>query len=137
METILDDPKYLHSFAYFHTQLLQALYDNFLDVDCMNQVKELIDVGYFQDNYHLAVLYDVYGISIYSMDRKILKIQIEALHTALGYCHTIDSENLKGLILYHLILKQKISRHRHFLWVDRVLPLPFFVHCPALSAWSS
>lgn len=109
METILDDPKYLHSFAYFLTQLLQALYDNFLDVDCMNQVKELIDVGYFQDNYHLAVLYDVYGISIYSMDRKILKIQIEALHTALGYCHTIDSENLKGLILYHLILKQKIS----------------------------
>ena len=32
---------------------------------------------------------------------------------------------------------QKKKRHRHFLWVDQVLPLPFFVHCPALSAWSS
>ncbi len=109
IKTILDDPKYFHSFAYFYVLLLQALYDNFVDIDCMEQVKELIDTDYFQDNYYLAVLYDLYGVSVYSMDKKILEIQIEALHTALGYCHTMDSENLRGLILYHLILKQKTA----------------------------
>ncbi len=109
IKKILNDSKYLHSFAYFHIQLLQVLYDNFLDINCMEQVKELIDVGYFQDNYHLAVLYDLYGVSVYSMDRNILKIQNEALHTALNYCHTLNAIDLRGLILYHLILKQKNS----------------------------
>ncbi|MFA1015140.1 helix-turn-helix domain-containing protein [Dubosiella newyorkensis] len=109
IKPILDNSKYLHSFAYFHIQLLQGLYDNFLDIDCMEQIKELIDSDYFQDHYHLAVLYDLYGVSIYSMDKKVLKTQIQALHTALSYCNSIDSQNLKGLILYHLILKQKIA----------------------------
>lgn len=106
---IINDLKYIHSFAHFHTQLLKALYDNFVDIDCMNEIKELIDIGYFQDNYHLAVLYDLYGVSVYSMDKKVLKIQTEALHTALGYCHTIDTEDLRGLILYHLTMNKKIS----------------------------
>lgn len=70
IKKMLNDSKYLHSFAYFHIQLLQALYDNFLDIDCMEQIKELIDSDYFQDHYHLAVLYDLYGVSIYSMDKK-------------------------------------------------------------------
>lgn len=43
IKKMLNDSKYLHSFAYFHIQLLQALYDNFLDIDCMEQIKELID----------------------------------------------------------------------------------------------
>lgn len=43
IKPILDNSKYLHSFAYFHIQLLQGLYDNFLDIDCMEQIKELID----------------------------------------------------------------------------------------------
>lgn len=111
LKEIIEDPKYLHSFAYFHTQLLKALYNNWADIDCMDQVKELIDIGYFQDNYHLAVLYDLYGVSVYSMDKKVLKIQNNALHTALGYCHTMDSESLKGLIFYHLIMNNKIARN--------------------------
>jgi len=43
IKPILDNSKYLHSFAYFHIRLLQGLYDNFLDIDCMEQIKELID----------------------------------------------------------------------------------------------
>ncbi len=115
IKPILDNSKYLHSFAYFHIRLLQGLYDNFLDIDCMEQLKELIDSDYFQDHYHLAVLYDLYGVSIYSMDKKVLKTQIQALHTALSYCNSINSQNLKGLILYHLILKQKTSSNMNAL----------------------
>lgn len=115
IKPILDNSKYLHSFAYFHIRLLQGLYDNFLDIDCMEQIKELIDSDYFQDHYHLAVLYDLYGVSIYSMDKKVLKTQIQALHTALSYCNSINSQNLKGLLLYHLILKQKTSSNMNAL----------------------
>ena len=111
IKRFLEATNYFHSFAYFHVLLLQALYDNFVDIDCMEQVKELIDTDYFQDNYYLAVLYDLYGVSVYSMDKKILETQIEALHTALGYCYTMDSENLRGLILYHLIMNNKIARN--------------------------
>ena len=109
IKKMLNDSKYLHSFAYFHIQLLQALYDNFLDIDCMEQIKELIDSDYFQDHYHLAILYDLYGVSVYSMDRKILKTQNAALNTALKHCRALDRIDLYGLILYHLILKQKNS----------------------------
>lgn len=109
IKRFLEETKYFHSFAYFHVLLLQALYDNFVDIDCMEQVKELIDTNYFQDDYHLAVLYDLYGVSIYSMDKKILGIQAEALHTALGYCHTMKTEGLRGLILYHLTMNKKIT----------------------------
>ena len=109
LQGIVEDPKYFHSYAYFHTQLLLSLYNNFINIDCMNDVRELIDTGFFQDSYHLAVLYDLYGVSVYLMDRKVLKIQNKALHTALGYCYTSDSENLRGLILYHLILNNKIA----------------------------
>ncbi|WP_276931966.1 hypothetical protein [Dubosiella newyorkensis] len=49
------------------------------------------------------------------MDKKVLKTQIQALHTALSYCNSINSQNLKGLILYHLILKQKTSSNMNAL----------------------
>lgn len=111
LKEIIEDSKYIHSFAYFHIQLLKALYDNLVDIDCMNEIKELLNIGYFQDNYHLAVLYDLYGVSVYSMDKNVLNSQIEALYTALGYCHTKDTENLRGLILYHLIMNNKIARN--------------------------
>ncbi len=110
IKPILDNSKYLYSFAYFHIRLLQGLYDNFLDIDCMEQIKELIDSDYFQDHYHLAILYDLYGISVYSMNRKTLKIQNEALQTALGYCITMETEDLRGLVLYHIIMNKKIAR---------------------------
>ncbi len=109
IKEIVNDLKYIHSFAYFHIRILKALYDNLVDINCMNEIKELLNTGYFQDNYHLAVLYDLYGVSVYSMDKNVLKSQTEALHTALGYCHTKDTENLRGLILYHLTMNKKIS----------------------------
>lgn len=114
MKEILEDPKYLCSFAYFHRQILEYLYDNFKDIDCMEEVKDLIDIGYFEDDYHLAVLYDLYGVAVYSMDKKVLDWQRDALNTALGHCYKVGSEGLHGLILYHLIMNQKISGNTIF-----------------------
>lgn len=111
IKIILENSKYLHSFAYFHILLLQTLYDNFLDIDCMENVRKLIETNYFRDDFHLAVLHDLYGVSLYSMNQKILKIQNESLKRALGYSQRNGADGLTGLILYHLIMNQKISGH--------------------------
>ena len=105
----LEKENYWHSFAFFHMEFLQILYDNFRDVDCTENVKSLIDLAYFQDDFHLAMLYDLYAVSISSMDEQVLKRQIHALKKALGYCQRTDETGLRGLILYHLILKQKTA----------------------------
>lgn len=121
LEVFLNKKKYWNSFAFFHMELLQALHDNFKNIDCTEFVKSLIDIHYFSDDFHLAVLYDLYAVSAYSMEKQILKQQIDALKKALGYCQSADAIGLKGLILYHLILKQKTS--------NDMLALQYFEEC--------
>lgn len=107
LETFLNEPALCHSFAFFYRELLEILYDTFKEIDCKKRVQHLLDLQYFTDDYYLALLYDLLGISEITMNVEVLKRQNKALKTALFYCRGIREDGLHGMILYHFILNLK------------------------------
>lgn len=111
LETFLNEQAICHSFAFFYRELLEILYDTFKEIDCTKRVQHLLDLQYFTNDYYLALLYDLLGISEITMNAEVLKRQNKALKTALFYCRGIREDGLHGMVLYHFILNLKMTNN--------------------------
>lgn len=105
IKAYLDQEENKHSSAYFLYKIVEAFYNLFNEKGSMKELKSLIETQYFQDNYSLAILYDLCGIIEDSSKPEIIENQIEILRKALAYAQRANHTGLTGLIEYHLIYR--------------------------------
>ncbi len=105
IKAYLNQEENKHSSAYFLYKIVEAFYNLFNEKGTMKDIENLIGMQYFQDDYSLAILYDLWGIIEDSTNPEIIENQIEILHKALSSAQRANHTGLTGLIEYHLIYR--------------------------------
>lgn len=105
IKAYLNQEENKHSSAYFLYKIVEAFYNLFNEKGTMKDIENMIETQYFQDDYSLAILYDLWGIIEDSTNPEIIENQIKILHKALAYAQRANHAGLTGLIEYHLIYR--------------------------------
>lgn len=105
MKLYLEQEENKHSFAYFHYKIAKSFYDLFQNKGTAEDIKKIVDSQYFASEYHLAILYDLWGIVEDSPDLEVIRSQIQCLQKALRYARQTNHHGLIGLVEYHLMYR--------------------------------
>ncbi len=105
IKAYLDQEENKHSSAYFLYKIVEAFYNLFNEKGTMKEIENMRGTQYFQDDYSLAILYDLWGIIEDSTNPEIIENQTEILHKALSSAQRANHAGLTGLIEYHLIYR--------------------------------
>ncbi len=102
IKAYLNQEENKHSSAYFLYKIVEAFYDLFNKKGTMKFIEKIITSGYFINEYHLSILYDLYGIIENHTNLSMIQTQINILQKARAYAQQINNSALLGLIEYHL-----------------------------------
>lgn len=118
-EDYLSDSSNRDSFGYFNYRLIEIYYLAFQHRETLKEIKQLIDLGCYLDDYHQALLYDLYGYAIDGKDKETTEKKLVYLYKARILAHSAGNGNrLEGLINYHII-----RRYKDLSKPDKCLPM--------------